>query len=158
MPLLHLKASGLIKAEQAFRDKNPDSSEALREGAVIDNQALLIAAYQRATSGSDLPIVFDGHSLIDGKDGLVEIPAEVFAELDLDAICYLKADPELIFERRQGDVGRERPIRNSATLRRHQTLAEAAARRIAVNIASKFIVLEDGQKDHILNVIANELR
>lgn len=53
VPLLHLQASALIKAEQAHREKSPDSSEALRTGAVIDNQLLMV----RPTDGKlRLPI------------------------------------------------------------------------------------------------------
>lgn len=153
LPLIHLQASSLIKAEQAYRAQNPDSSEALRTGAVIDNQALMIAAFQREAAMTDLPIVFDGHSVIDGRDGLIEIPSSVFGALELDAICFLAADPYQVAKRRRADVGRERPYRDVATLQGHQEIAEAAARRIAKDIERPFIYVADSRIDRILELI-----
>lgn len=154
VPLLHLQASGLIKAEQAHRERNPDSSEALRTGAVIDNQSLMIAAYRREAAATDLPIVFDGHSIIDGRNGLIEIPASVFAELELDAICHMAADPHVIAARRRADVGRERPHRDIPTLEQHQYLAEAQARRIADALGHPFILIADGELGSVLDFIS----
>lgn len=142
-PLIHLQASSLIKAEQQHRAQAPDSSEALRVGPVLDNQTLMIAAFERLTSGTCLPVVFDGHSIIDVGDGLLEIPSTVFAALDLDAIAFLAADPTAIFERRSLDAGRERPTRDVATLAQHQRIAENSARRIAVDIGRPFHSLDD---------------
>lgn len=153
VPLLHLQASGLIKAEQAYREGKADTSEDLRTGAVIDNQTLMIAAYWREVAGTDLPVVFDGHSMIDGRDGLIEIPAAVFGELELDAICYLKADPHVIAQRRFADAGRERPYRDATTLEQHQRLAEATARRVADAIERPFILISDGEFGTVLDVV-----
>ena len=145
LPLLHLQASALIKAEQAHRMQDADSSEALRTGAVIGNQQLMIAAYMRETAGITPPVVFDGHSIIDGRDGLIEIPAEVFAALNLDAIFYLSARPNVIAERRQADVDRLRPARDAATLAGHQRIARESARAIAAEIGCKFVeISSDG--------------
>lgn len=154
IPLVHLQASGLIKAEQAYRAQNPGTSEALRTGAVIDNQALMIAAFQREAAATKLPIIFDGHSVIDGSDGLIEIPSTVFRELGLDAICFLAADPYLIAERRRADVERKRPFRDVATLQDHQKIAEAAARRIATEVERPFIYIADGKIDLIGKLIS----
>lgn len=145
IPLIHLQASGLIKAEQAHRAQNPDSSETLRNGAVIDNQALMIAAFKREAAESELPIIFDGHSVIDGRGGLIEIPSSVFGELELDAICFLAADPDAIAERRRADIERERPIHNAAILQDHQKIAESAARRIASEIKCSFISVTESE-------------
>ncbi|MGO4670074.1 ATP-binding protein [Bosea sp. 2RAB26] len=154
VPLLHLQASALIKAEQAHRERCPDSSETLRTGAVIDNQALMIAAFRREAEATTLPIVFDGHSVIDGRDGLVEIPAFVFASLGLDAICYLVADPQSIVERRQEDLARERPARDVKTLEAHQIFAQAVAQRIASEIACSFAIIADGAADHLIDLVS----
>jgi len=153
LPLMHLEASGLIKAEQAFRAQNPNSSEALRTGTVINNQALMIAAFQRQSAATDLPIVFDGHSVIDGREGLIEIPSSVFGDLRFDAICFLADDPSVIAERRRADIGRERPYRDVATLQDHQRIAEAAARRIAREIECPFIYIADGKTDQLYDLI-----
>lgn len=153
MPVLHLQASGLIKAEQSYRAQNADTSEALRLGAVIDNQALMIVAFQREAARTKLPIIFDGHSVIDGSDGLIEIPSTVFRELGLDAIFFLAADPRLISERRLADRERQRPFRDVDTLRDYQKIAEAAARRIAAEMDRQFILIADGQIDLLSNIL-----
>lgn len=153
-PLLHLQASSLIKAEQQNRAQAPDTSEALRTGPVLDNQALMIAAFERLTRTTTLPVVFDGHSLIDGRDGLLEIPSTVFAALSLDAIAFLAADPAAIFERRRLDAGRERPARDLATLAQHQSLAEAAARRIADDIGRPFHPLDGDPIGRLASLLA----
>jgi len=150
IPLLHLQASALIKAEQTYRAQFPDSSESLRTGAVLDNQALMIAAFQRTTTDVEVPIVFDGHSVIDSRDGLVEIPASVFAELSLDAIFYLSAVPHIITKRRLADTARKRPIRDSETLAEHQRIAIDVAQRIAEQIGCTFTQISDGDSDHIM--------
>lgn len=136
---MHLQASRLIKADQAYRAQKPDCSEALRTGTAIDDRALMIAAFRREAAATDLPIFFDGHSVIDGRNGLTDIPSWVFGDLELDAICFLADDPCVIAERLRADVGRERPYRDVATLQRLREIAEAAARRIAKEIGRQFI-------------------
>lgn len=153
IPLVHLQASDLIKMEQAYRAQDPDSSESLRTGPIIDNQALMITAFHREASATNLPVVFDGHSVIDGRDGLIEIPASVFSELRVNAICFLGADPEEIAKRRGADLDRERPYRDIATLTEHQEIAQAAARRIANELNCSFIHITDGSVDALRELI-----
>lgn len=154
LPVLHLQASALIKAEQAYRAQHPDSSEMLRTGAVIDNQELMIAAFLRETFGSEIPVVFDGHSIIDGREGLIEIPAGVFAALNLDAICFLSADPEEIAERRRMDVHRPRPTRDAATLTEHQRIAREAAQRIAATLGCPFAEISSNELEELVETLA----
>ncbi|USU11443.1 AAA family ATPase [Sphingomonadaceae bacterium OTU29THOMA1] len=138
---MHLQASDLIKAEQAYRHSQPQSSEALRTGAVLENQALLIAGFHRAAERATAPIVFDGHSVIDSGDGLIEIPGEFFAALDLAAISFLQADPATIAARQSHDSDRQRPLRDEATLAEHQERAITVARRAADAIGCPFQLL-----------------
>lgn len=158
VPLLHLQASDLIKAEQAYRSQTPDSSESLRKGAVIDNQTLMIAAFQREAAATDLPVIFDGHSVIDGRDGLIEIPSSVFGELGLDEIYFLAAEPSVIAERRRVDTDRTRPYRDVATLQQHQEIASEAARRIAREIGCPYIHISDDGIDHFRDFIIQASR
>lgn len=152
-PVLHLQASGLIKAEQAHRKQQSEDSESLRLGAVVDNQALMVAAFRRVAADTALPIVFDGHSVIDGRDGLVEIPSSVFAELEVSTIFYLSADPNAIAARRLADAARDRPERNAEVLAEHQRFAHNTARRIAEEIGCAFIPVANGDVDRILAAI-----
>ena len=151
--IVHLQASALIKAEQAYRAQHADSSEALRLGAVMDNQDLMIAAYRREAQATTLPIIFDGHNVIDGRDGLVEIPTSVFRALDLNVICYLSANPEWIAERRQVDVGRARPARDAVTLAEHQRIACTAAERVAGEIGCNFVAIADDKLDQLIELV-----
>jgi hypothetical protein len=79
--LLHLQASALIKLEQEYRTGSVCTSEELRLGPVLDNQALMLAAFTRLTHGVRSLIVFDGHTIIDGAAGPISIPANVFKAL-----------------------------------------------------------------------------
>ncbi|WP_296612400.1 AAA family ATPase [Sphingomonas sp.] len=153
---MHLQASDLIKAELQFRADQPQSSEDLRTGAVVENQALLISGFNRAVEHATVPIVFDGHSIIDGRDGLIEIPSEVFAALGLAAICFLEAEPSVIATRRCNDARRQRPNRNVDVLRGHQAIAQAAARRIAYEIGCPFRVISDDEHDLLRQLISQD--
>src|SRR5690606_14254206 len=111
IPILHLQASELIKVEQLRRSQAVDTSEALRLGSVVANQELLVSGFIREARVAELPVVLDAHSVIDGREGLLEIPSSVFHRMALEAISFLKADPGDIAERRLGDVNRIRPNR-----------------------------------------------
>lgn len=154
LPVLHLQASNLIKTEQVHRAQLPGTSEALRLGPVIDNQALMITAFLRVAADSTLPIVLDAHSIIDGRDGIVEIPSEVFAALDLVAICFMADNPDVIAQRRLGDTGRERPIRTPEVLADHQELARAAAKRIATDIRCPFIAIRGDDIERMIQLLS----
>jgi len=153
LPLLHLQASILIRTEQAYRAQAQHTSEALRTGPVLDNQALMIAAYSRLTETATVPVVFDGHSVVDGRNGLLEIPSTVFAALSLDAICILTAAPSVIFERRRHDIARERPHRDVEALAAHQAVAIAAAQRIANDLDRPFHHLETDPRARLVQLL-----
>lgn len=148
-PILHLQASALIKAELAHRAQPFQNSEALRTGPVVDNQVLMISAFRRAVANVVVPVVFDGHSVIDGQNGLIEIPATTFAELGLNTIFYLSADPHVIAARRLKDTGRERPMRDTETLAAHQTIASAAAQKVAEQIGCTFVPITERDLERI---------
>lgn len=130
VPLLHIQASTLIKLEQEFRAGQVGSSEQLRLGPVLDNQALMLAAYARLTQGVRSLIVFDGHTVIDGAKGPICIPADVFKALGCVSMVFLWEEPELIAQRRAADHLRDRPALGLDVLRSHQQLAEEVGRAI----------------------------
>ena len=152
----HLEASRLIRAEQARRSLAPQSSEALRIGSVLDNQALLIAGFEHEAALTDLPIIFDGHSVIDGREDLIEIPAEVFAALGLDAICFLRAEPSDILARRQNDTARLRPARTVEALGEHQEQAIAVAMTIADRLDCPFSLITNEDSAILVAYVAGE--
>jgi adenylate kinase len=143
--LLHLQASALIKQEQGYRAGSVCSSEELRLGPVLDNQALMIAAFSRLTHGVHSLVVFDGHTIIDGPAGPISIPADVFRALGCLSMIFLWEEPELIVQRRKADHRRDRPALTANLLRQHQELAEHVGREICgeLDIPLKLIKVDD---------------
>ncbi len=152
----HLEASTLIKAEQARRSIATQSSERLRTGPVIENQGLLIAGFSYEAASIGGPIVFDGHSVIDGANGLIEIPIEVFAALGLQAISVLQAEPADILARRLSDRARLRPARSVEALAEHQTKAINVARAIANKLNLQFELLRTDEETKLATLIRGE--
>ena len=152
----HLEASRLIKAEQARRSIAAQSSEALRTGPVLDNQALLVAGFLQEAASIGGPVVFDGHSVIDGGDGLIEIPTEVFAALGLQAICVLQAEPAAILARRQSDGARLRPNRSIEALAEHQIKAIDVARATAERLKHPFELLRNEDEAKLAALICGD--
>lgn len=153
---VHLEASQLIKAEQSRRSTVAQSSEELRTGPVLDNQALLIAGFNYEAPSIHGPVVFDGHSVIDDGGGLIEIPAEVFAALGLQAICVLQAEPADILTRRQGDGVRPRPMRSIEELSAHQRKGIDVARSIAERLNYPFELLCNEDESKLVALIRGE--
>lgn len=154
----HLEASRLIKAEQARRSIAAQSSEALRTGPVLDNQVLLVAGFKYEARRVDGPIVFDGHSVVDGGNGLIRIPPDVFASLELHAICVLHAPPTEIITRRLGDTGRLRPAQSAATLAEHQNEAIEVAQEIAEQLNLPFSLLSTADEAKLAAIIRGSSR
>jgi adenylate kinase len=132
--LRHLQASELIKAELRAAASHSASSEDLRLGSVLDNQSLLISGFARATSDFPDLVVFDGHTIIDGANGLIEIPADVFAALQISHIVFLEGNPDQIVLQRRNDTTRSRPILSPEELAYQQRLAIAVAKRISQDL------------------------
>ncbi len=120
LPFLHLEASQLLKAEFARRSIGVPTSEDLRKGEVIDNQPLLVQSFRHATHDYDGIVFFDGHALIDGQEGIVEIPEAIFRELNIRKFVFIQAPPEDIAARRMSDAGRIRPRRDVSMLAEQQ--------------------------------------
>ena len=123
--ILHLQASQLLKDAKAAAAGTIMTSEELRTGAVIDNQALLIAAFLAAREKAICPILFDGHCLIDGGAQLIEIPVAVIEALAPSGLIFVYDKPDVILRRRAEDCTRVRPIRSADELHDHQERARA---------------------------------
>jgi len=133
-PFMHLEASKLIKEELALVEQQVQTSEELRTGAVLDNQELLIRAFQRNTEGQEGSVVLDGHTVVDTGSGLQRIPASVFAEMNVRLILFLQDDPEVINSRRAADATRVRPEKTAQEIKTHQQEAMLAAADIALEL------------------------
>lgn len=139
--VLHLEASALMRAAMST------SAEALRTAsadAVQDNQASLVAAFAAARAPhAGRPVLFDGHSVIDNDQELVEIPVAAIAGLGVDAVVFVSGDPHDIRRRRLGDT-RARPDRSPATLAHHQERARAIAMTYASDLGVAFCEIRAG--------------
>ena len=151
--ILHLTASELIKSEQHRRQVQDQTSEELRAGPVLDNQSLLIAAFERATLDAGVPIVFDGHTTIDAPTGLVEIPTEVFRRIGVQHLVFVEDAPEEIARRRTADVSRSRPERSAAQLQRYQEVSKAAATRISTELSIPLTSIGPGELASLLSIL-----
>lgn len=133
-PMLHLQASQLIKSEQENIGEKPSTSDQLRAGPVLNNQALLTRGFEHAVTEYEGLVVFDGHVVIDTEHGLVEIPSSVLASLQCDHIAVLADDPTELLRRRDEDPGRQRPSRSVEQLRDQQERIWDVANRIASDL------------------------
>jgi adenylate kinase len=120
---MHAQASQLLRDARAALIGQMDSQEDLRKGAVLDNQALLIEAFTNFRSSAPLPIIFDGHSVIDVGDRLIEIPVDVIEALRPDGLVFVRDDPAAIVAKRAGDVSRTRPSRTESEVGAHRMRA-----------------------------------
>ena len=105
----HLQAGDLIRTEL----KNVDRDKLRLKGneAILKNQYLMIDAFWKEVEAKNLSkIIFDGHSIIDTGDGVVEIPVEVIKAIKPTKILFIQVDGEIVLNRRSQDSSRDRPI------------------------------------------------
>jgi adenylate kinase len=148
LPLRHFTASELIKSELALRESQVATSEELRLGPVVDNQILLGSAFARRTEGLEGPVVLDGHVVIDGASGLVDIPASVFG-LGVQHMLFIRASANEVAERRQKDALRARPQRTITEITAHQEHALRRAKTITGQLGIPLAVLDVSNKEAI---------
>lgn len=141
LPLKHIQASTIIKQEQAMRQTEALTSEQLRLGDVLQNQFLLIDGFHRAIGGTDKLIVLDGHVLIDGRDGVVEVPTDVFRRIGCQQFLIIEDEANRIYERRRSDSSRSRPVRSLAELCDQQRHSTQWAKQIASELCIRCSVL-----------------
>jgi adenylate kinase len=149
LPLRHFTASELIKSELALRESQVATSEELRLGPVVDNQILLGSAFARRTEGLEGPVVLDGHVVIDGASGLVDIPASVFGGLGVQHMLFIRASADEVAERRQKDALRARPQRTITEITAHQEHALRRAKTITGQLGIPLAVLDVSNKEAI---------
>jgi len=145
-PIMHVQASQLLREEKAAITGRTVTSEALRTGAVLDNQSLLVRAFSRVRSAATMPIAFDGYCVVDSAAGLVEIPAEVIDALSVSGIVFIQDRLGTIVARRAGDTGRIRPIRSEAEIELHQNQAMATCVKYATRLRVGLHVVQAGDE------------
>jgi adenylate kinase len=146
LPLRHFTASELIKSELASCKSQVATSEELRLGSVVDNQVLLASAFAGCTERLEGLVVLDGHVVIDGASGLVDIPASVFGEFGVQHMLFIRASAHAIAERRQKDALRARPQRTMTEITAHQEHALTRAKTITGQLGISLTVLDSSDK------------
>jgi adenylate kinase len=142
--LVHVQASVLMREAKAKLLNRSVDSEELRTGKVVDNQAMLIEAFEALRLEENRDIIFDGHNLIDSDQGFVEIPIEVIKALKPSSIVVIVDDPDAIAARRAADTGRVRPARKAAELQNYQDLVIRIARDHAARLQIPFTKIRSG--------------
>ncbi len=145
-PALHVQASQLLReAKAAFSGEN-FSAEDLREGAVLDNQTLLIQAFKHLRGTATQPIVFDGHCVVDNGEQLLAIPGEVIDGLAITSIVFVEGSAQGIAQRRQIDTTRVRPTRSAEELDEHQQRAKAVCQTYSETLGLPLTIIAAGDE------------
>jgi adenylate kinase len=151
--LAHAQASELLKRAKLEAAGRALSSEELRTGAVVDNQALLISEFEKLAMTEGRDILFDGHTVIDAGASLIEIPFDVIAALAPNLVVFIWDEPAVIVERRARDRGRQRPERTVEQLRAQQDRAEQLAKEYAQRLGAPFCRLQSGELEGALGAV-----
>ncbi|MEH6722201.1 MAG: ATP-binding protein [Qipengyuania sp.] len=138
-PFQHLTGGSLISRAQAAP---AISRDVLRQFDLEENQRLLVEGFMVTRDQYAEMVVFDGHTVIDGPDGLTTIPVDVFEALGLCLIVHLEADPAVIQRNRKQDSHRERPSLDIDILRNHQIFSRRHAIVVAQALGIDCLVIQ----------------
>ncbi len=150
---LHLQASDIIKAEIRRRDGLYASSEELRLGPVISNQDLLVQGVLNACKDETRLVILDGHAVIFGEGGAIEIPPTVFRTIGCSAVVILEESPKIIRARRLRDVARVRPDLDESELSIQQEISSQSAARIAVELSIPVFRIRGGLELELRSIV-----
>ena len=144
--IAHVQASQLLREARAEISGRIESHEELRRGAVLDNQALLIDAFTKFRASATRPVIFDGHSIIDTGEQLLEIPVEVIQAIAPGGILFIKDEPASIIARRASDTARTRPVRSQEEILNHQARALTLCEQYTENLGVKLTIVQAGDQ------------
>ena len=83
----HLQASDLIRLETPSEDHV--DAETLRNADLDENQIKLVTGFHKMRDTVARHVVIDSHTVIDGPNGYIRIPANVFKLLGVQLIVML---------------------------------------------------------------------
>jgi adenylate kinase len=156
-PVAHVQASQLLREAKAAISGSVTTSEALRIGAVLDNQALLVRAFSAKIADAVQPIIFDGHCVVDNGSQLLEIPVEVIAALSVSGLIFVQSQPAAIVEQRLKDITRTRPARSVEEIEFHQNRAMSVCAEYAKHLRLDLHVVHAGDEGSFASVVASIL-
>jgi adenylate kinase len=152
--VLHVQASQLLRETKASLFGVNLTAEELRQGAVLDNQELLVRAFTNVRRTSVKPIIFDGHCVVDNGTDLIEIPSEIIVGLHILHIVFVEGPVEAIVERRLKDSDRVRPIRSVFDLGLHQHRAKEVCRNYSTSLGIPLTFVLAGDEDAFADVLS----
>jgi len=155
--VLHVQASQLLREAKAALSGGRVTSEELRAGDVLDNQALLIRAFAHVRETAAKPIIFDGHCVVDNGAELLEIPAEVIAGLAISHLVFVEGSAIDIIKRRKNDKTRVRPTRSEDELVRHQQCAKAICEAYSKSLAIPLTIVPASDEEAFAKTLRRNL-
>jgi adenylate kinase len=155
--VMHIQASQVLRDANTATSGSVVSSEDLRMGAVRDNQQLLIAGFAAVRAHAALPIIFDGHCVIDRESDLVEIPVDVIRALSVWGLVFIRSEPHAIVEKRREDKTRSRPTRSPEEILLHQQRAISLCEKYATGLNLDLYTVEAGNEEGFATAIASIL-
>ena len=137
-----LSASTIIQ-ESRYATLSQDARADLRLQDIDDNQVRFVNGFNERKHGTDKHLFFDCHVIIDSPAGIKPISHEVFYEIGLTDLLFLRIDPMALLERRIRDASRSRPERTVDELSQQQDIALRAAEDIADRLGIALLILKD---------------
>ncbi len=153
--VLHIQASQLLCEAKATISGGVVTSEELRTGAVLDNQEFLTIAFATARASAVIPIIFDGHCLVDSGSQLIEIPTKVIEALSFSGLVFVQGDAQEIVARRRRDFTRTRPLRSAEEISLHQLRANSLCEEYAKRLKLDLHTVDAGDEGRFAGAIAS---
>ena len=151
-----VSASKLIENAKAKNIDSLGNNNGPLAMQVDSNQALLLDELEKFISvKADKKILFDGHSVIDTVEGLVQIDVNVIDEIGPKKIIFLEDLPENILKRRQNDENRNRPRRTLEYLTSYQEASLEQCNIYAQILEIELCVIPAGDHKQLERVLSN---
>lgn len=135
---VNFSAGTLIKKRRSNMTR--DDLRLLDEHGILQNQYFLIEQFMEEICSltEHNTILFDAHILIDTDKKIIEIPLEIFSNINPSGFILLYDDPKTILKQRYMDISRKRPERSLTELRSQQdrslSLAKIYAEQLNIPI------------------------
>ena len=151
--IIHFSAGSLIKKRRAAM--NRDQLRLLSSNEILQNQYVLIEqlTHELKSISEHSLILFDAHMVIDTEDEVLEIPFEIFEQLNPSRFILLHDEPATILSRRATDASRTRPQRSVKQLDEQQKQSLKLAENYAHRLSVPFIAVSSNN----LHVIKDKL-
>ena len=152
LPVLTWRASEMIGEARKISD-----GEALRRLPVDELQAsqeLLVSGFEiRRRASPDQLVIVDAHSVIDADSGLFEIAIDIVSRLYPAGFIHVGDAAERIWQRRDADTARPRPLRSVAELSHYQERSVEACRRYRDALQVPLIEVMSGDDQGFIDAV-----